>query len=336
MKAVVYHGPGDLKVEDLPIPKPGRGEILIHLRASGVCGSDLGAYRHKTPRRKPPLVLGHECAGEVAEVGPGVSGLRGGVPVIAHPVWGCANCSFCSKGLVQFCPQACVLGIGRPGSFAEYFLAHQSMVVPMPQGMPYRLAAFTEPLACTARASKTADVGNAEHILIIGAGTMGLFLLAWIRSRTQARISVISTNESKLAVAAELGADQIILDSESNEKQVSAMGQFDLIFEAVGVEQTIRQAIQSAATHSKVIIIGTLAASPGLPLMKTVSGEITIRGSYISSMDDFRDALGELSTGQSLIERLNTRVVTLEKTPALFDSLTACQDGYQKGIVISE
>jgi len=336
MKAVVYHGERDLRVEEAAEPAAGAGQVVVRMRATGVCGSDLHAYQHATPRRKPPLVLGHECAGEVAAVGEGVSDLAAGDRVVSHPVWPCGHCDWCLQGLVQFCEEKRVLGIDVPGTFAELFVAHHKMILPIPEGMPYERAALAEPLACAARAGGVADLEGAERVLIIGAGTMGLFVLGWIRARTKAEITVTDLSAQRLKSATLLGADETVVAGDLEDEEGRTVGSFDVVFEAVGVEETIHRAVELARTHATVVVIGTLAGRPGIPLMKTVSSEVTIRGSYVSSLANFRDALGELSRGDAPVARLATQVEPLARTAALFERLSAPEGGYAKGIVVNE
>lgn len=306
------------------------------MRATGVCGSDLHAYQHATPRRTPPVVLGHECAGEVAALGEGVTDVAAGDRVVSHPVWSCGRCDWCLQGLVQFCDEKRILGINVPGTFAELFVAHHKMIFPVPQGVSFERAALAEPLACAARAGALADVANAVRVLIVGAGTMGLFVLGWIRPRTKAQITVTDLSAGRLESAVLLGADETVVAGRLAGERAAAVGPFDVVFEAVGVEETIRGAVELAGTHATVVVLGTLAASPGIPLMKTVSSEVTIRGSYIASLADFCNALAELAGDDAPVARLATQVEPLARTAALFEQLAAPERGYAKGIVVSE
>ena len=335
MKVVVYHGERDLRLEEAADPTPGAGEVVVRMRATGVCGTDVHAYQHATSRRKGPLVLGHECAGEVAALGGGVTDLGVGDRVVSHPVWSCGRCDWCLQGLIQFCDQKRVLGINVPGTFAELFVAHHRMIFPLPEGLSYEHAALAEPLACAVRAGSLADVSGAGRILIVGAGTMGLFVLGWIRARTKARITVTDLNVERLMSASLLGADETVVAEELTDEREAAIGAFDVVFEAVGVAETILRAVELAGKHATVVVLGTLAQTPGIPLMKTVSSEVTIRGSYISGLADFREALAALAGDDPPVARLSRQVEPLARTPGLFERLAAPVGGYAKGIVVN-
>ena len=147
MKAVVYYGPKKFVIEELVKPTAGHGEVVIKPRAVSICGSDLSAYKKATPRRKPPLVMGHEVTGDIVEVGPEVTDIRVGDRVAIQPLQSCDECVYCHEGKPNLCQSKKVLGIDFPGAYAEYFKVSQKLAFKIPNNLSYIHGALAEPLS---------------------------------------------------------------------------------------------------------------------------------------------------------------------------------------------
>ena len=178
MKGIVWHGPEEMSVEEVPEPAVEPGTVVVRPTAAGICGSEIEGYLGRMGNRTPPLVMGHEFAGTVTEVGEGVDNDLLGRLVAVNPLSSDGTCRLCLAGLTNLCPNRSLVGIHSPGGFAEYTLAPAANVYPLPDGVEARTGALAEPLANGVHAARLglAD-GPVEHAVVIGAGTIGLMCL---------------------------------------------------------------------------------------------------------------------------------------------------------------
>ena len=210
MKALVYHGPGDLRFEKVPTPAPQKDEILIATRAMSICGSDVHAYQKDSPRRKPPMIMGHEASGEVVRCGDAVRNVEIGVRVAVLPLLSCRKCKYCVAGKENLCPDRAVLGVEREGAYADYFTVPADLAYRLPDSMDYAQAALVEPLSVAVHAVRMLQNPDVENTAIIGAGVIGLFTLAVLKISGAGNVIVIDIDDHKLDIARQLGADGTI------------------------------------------------------------------------------------------------------------------------------
>ncbi|MDF2839829.1 MAG: theronine dehydrogenase-like Zn-dependent dehydrogenase, partial [Clostridia bacterium] len=217
MKALVYHGPRNVKLEVRQIPTPKKGEVLIKTRAVSICGSDLGAYRlHEVSDRwAPPIVLGHEFAGEIAALGENVTELEIGQRVSANPILYCGKCYYCERGMINLCGNRHSLGtsIGgnaSDGALQEYFTIRQEAVIPLDDRVTFKQGALLEPLAVCYCAAKNGSFGEGERVAVIGAGPIGLMIVKFLKAQGTASIIVSDIVDERLKFATKYGADEII------------------------------------------------------------------------------------------------------------------------------
>ncbi len=181
MKALVYEGPRQLNMQELPRPEIGPEEVLIKVAYSGICGSELGGYLGHNTLRRPPLVMGHEFSGQIAAVGSQVTAdypeLIPGMRVTANPLLYCGRCPACLAGRQNLCRQRQLLGAHRPGSYADFVKTHARMVYPLPDSLSLEQAALAEPLACAIRAVELAACSTLDTVLVIGLGPIGLLVV---------------------------------------------------------------------------------------------------------------------------------------------------------------
>src|SRR5215218_5329450 len=173
MKGIVWHGPEQMSVDQVPEPSVEKGTVMVRPTATGICGSEIEGYLGKMGNRTPPLVMGHEFAGTVTEVGEGVDESLGGRLVAVNPLSSDGTCRLCRAGLTNLCPNRKLVGIHSPGGFAEYTLAPADNVYPLPDGVEARTGALAEPLANGVHAARLAD-DSVGHAVVVGAGTIGL------------------------------------------------------------------------------------------------------------------------------------------------------------------
>src|SRR5580692_5495098 len=207
MKALYYPAWGKLEVRDVPIPTLVDGEVLLCVSNCGICGSELETFRDASIRRMPPLIMGHEFCGQVEEVhGAQVDRLKGR-RVIAHALVHCGECSACLRGDTNLCLRRQVLGMDRPGAFAEYVAVPERVLIPWPEDLPAATAVFTEPLANGINAMRQGPNARKSRVAIIGAGPIGLMCLFAAKQLHQSSVLISDRIPERLNAALSLGAD---------------------------------------------------------------------------------------------------------------------------------
>lgn len=338
MKALIYTKPYCFEYSDFPYPTIGDDEVLIRVRACGICGSDVQGFTGKTGRRIPPLIMGHEAAGIVKDMGKNVSGFEKGDRVCFDSTVYCNRCEPCRKGLYNRCESRQVLGVSTPefrrqGAFAEYVAVPWWIVSKIPENMSFIQAALLEPVSIGTHAANRAPISPNDTVVVIGAGTIGLFILQAARIRGAGRVIVADINEFRLAVAKKLGADKVInpLKSDLREtifKETENKGA-DVTFEAVGYAQTFRDGVSVTKTGGHLVAVGNLEKTAEFNLQELVARELTFTGSYASS-GEFRDCIDLVSSGKINVELLISDVLPLEDGPDAFDRLLKAEENLLK------
>ncbi len=337
MKGAVFHGPGILRVEELPLGRPGPGEALLRTRAVGICGSDVHGYTGQSGRRIPPLVMGHEAVGEIVELGPTQQaheqGIRPGVLAAVNPLWSCGNCSACRAGARHLCLHRKGLGMMTvPGAMAEYFLAPVTNLVPLPQGISAPVGALAEPLAVGLHAWATlARSGRRPpaapfKVAIIGAGMIGVTILAAMPAELQRAVVVCDVRADRLdrvrtfvpGVAVENSGQTGWQDI----RRRYAPDGFDAVFEAVGLGTTAAASIELARPGAIVVWVGNAEPDVTVSMQRVVTAEVTIGGSYAYTPEEFRQSVGRLPT-LSWLPGVVDAVLPLQAAPAAFADLAA-------------
>ncbi len=287
MRACVIHGAEDLRLEDWPEPAPGPGEVLLAVRAGGICGSDLHYFfegRNGDFVVREPLVPGHEVAGEVAAIGPGVSRVAPGDHVAVHPGRACGQCRACKEGRGNLCRNVFFLGSASrfphmQGGFVDFLLVHESQCHPVSPDLPFTIAAFAEPLAVCLHAVSRAGSMLGRTALITGAGPIGLLMLLSLRRAGAARVAVTDVLDPPLALATTLGVDAIFNVAADPDSPRDPEG-YDLAFECSGNPTALASALRLVRPGAIVVQVGTLppAAIP-LPGNLVMAKEIDLRGS---------------------------------------------------------
>lgn len=260
MRAAVLHGPRDVRVEDVAAPSPGVGEALVRVRMVGVCGSDvprvLGDEAHFYP-----LVLGHEIAGEVVGIGPGEDATLLGKRVAVAPLIPCHVCLQCRAGRYAQCPDYSFIGSRRDGGMAELLVAPTRNLTPVADHVSFRDIAFFEPSTVALHGVWLASVQAGEDVVILGAGTIGLFVVQWVKILGAGRVAVVDVNPARLATATALGADATFDardgDVRSELRDWQGGHGFGSTFETAGQNATMALALELAGPHSTVCFIGT-------------------------------------------------------------------------------
>ncbi|HEX4207202.1 MAG TPA: galactitol-1-phosphate 5-dehydrogenase [Ktedonobacteraceae bacterium] len=304
MEALVWLGPRAMEMLPTAVLEPRPGEVLIAVRAAGICGSELSGYLGQNSLRTPPLVMGHEAAGQIVQSTEGTfadgSPARVGARVTFNPLVTCGVCDRCRAGLTNLCRQRQLIGAHRPGAFAPFVTVPAAQCHPLPDDLSDTIASLTEPLACSLRAVKLTQVRPKQSLLILGAGPIGLFALIAARAEGIKRVYVSDLSEPRLAVARQWGASETINVHEHDVLktiQELSPGGVDTVIDAVGANATRAQAVQAVVPGGNVVFIGLHDETSSLATNYLVRQEITIHGSFSYDHSDFKRAFDLLTQG---------------------------------------
>ncbi len=260
MKAAVLYGNEDIRYDDYPTPECGPGMVKVRVRATGICGSDIPRVLHNGAHFYP-IVLGHEFAGDVVEIGEGVTAVAVGDTVSGAPLVPCMQCADCQQGNYALCRHYSFIGSREQGSFADYVVIPERNAIKYDPAIPYAQAAMFEPAAVALHGVMCADYAGGGYVAILGGGTIGMFTAQWARIYGGRKVVVFDLIEERLELARELGADATINTSEPDfmEKAKALTGGrgFDYVFETAGSTVTIKMAFELAANRAHVCCIGT-------------------------------------------------------------------------------
>ncbi|MBO0703042.1 MAG: alcohol dehydrogenase catalytic domain-containing protein [Candidatus Dormibacteraeota bacterium] len=314
MKAAVFHGGRDIRVEVLPDPAPGPGEALIRIGAAGICGSDLHGWRGESPwPRRTPHLDGHELAGEIAAVGPGVHGLEVGARVGIEPehLRGCGRCRWCLAGDSHLCPTRGGRGADGGGhrshGFAEYDVCVSAHIHPLPEGVSIDAASILDCYACAVHAVHRAPVRLQSNVVVIGTGAIGMTVGQVALADGAGRVVMVGTRPGPLEVAVRAGAaSEGVAASEGDPVEAvleRTGGGADLVFETVGGGgPSFEQAIAMARPGGQVCILGVFTTPPALDVRAAYGKELDLRwsNSYArwEGVSEYEIALGLLAGGR--------------------------------------
>jgi L-iditol 2-dehydrogenase len=303
MQAAVFHGANDLRVEEVPRPTAGPGTVVLEVERCGICGTDSHIVRGRFPAPNLPLIIGHEFAGTVVEVGAGVTHVAEGDRATADINVSCGTCWYCRHNQKLFCPYVRQLGVHDAGGMAEYVLAPGANVYRLPDTLPFDHAAFIEPLACAIHGQDRVGVGVAETVLVIGAGPMGLAHTAMSRLRGASRIIVSEPDAQRRDRALRLGADVAVDPLEGGLDDVAELTEGrgpDVVIEAVGASATYAQAIELVRRGGRVLAYGAAPPDASIELrpFDVYAKELTIVGSYAGSYETWPKAIDLIASGR--------------------------------------
>ncbi len=338
MNALLLSEYKHLAVTDVPMPQPGPQDVLVQVAACGICGSDVHGYDGASGRRIPPIVMGHEAAGTIAAVGAEVKGYVVGDRVTFDSTVYCGTCKFCQRGEVNLCDDRQVVGVScgdyrRAGAFAEYVAVPERILYKLPDGLAFADAATLEAVSVALHGVAVAELQGGETALVIGAGMIGLLLLQAARVAGCSKVYVADIDESRLALAKQLGADETFLASEAELvaavlKATGGVG-VDVAFEAVGRTETVNGAIDCVRKGGKVSLVGNIAREVTMPLQKVVTRQIRLQGSC-SSAGEYPQAMELLSSGKIQVGPLITALASLNDGPSWFERLYAREPNLMK------
>ncbi|MFB0535695.1 MAG: zinc-dependent dehydrogenase [Anaerolineae bacterium] len=327
MLAAVYHGPHDIRPEEVPVPQPGPGEAVMRVGATSVCATDLRIFNHghfKIPEGAV-RILGHEVAGEIVAVGEQVTHLTPGMRVAIAPNVGCGVCWECVQGNNNLCPDYDAFGITLDGGFAEYMLitapaVQQGNAVEIPDNLSFEEAALNEPLSCCYNAQQACRLAPGETMVIIGAGPLGLMNLLLARYGGAGQVIVSEVQEARARQAAEFGADLVVDPGEQDLREAVLKATdgrgADVVMVAVGSAALQEQAVELAARRGRVNFFA------GLPTGREGArvnsnwihyGQVTVTGTTGSNYLQYRQTLQMLASGRLSLQSLVTARRSLQE-----------------------
>lgn len=341
MKALVLKAYKEFAIEDVPVPEFGPDEVLIAVKACGICGSDVHGMDGSTGRRRPPIIMGHEAAGVIAKTGSAVTNWKPGDRVTFDSTIYCGECDFCHVGRINLCSNRRVLGVScdeyrQHGAFAEFVAVPARILHRLPDALPFEHAALVEPLSVALHAVRRAPVSPGDAAVVIGCGIIGLMLVQTLRVAGCEQVIAVDVAPERLAVAAQIGATATI-----NSANADALAEIlwltnkrgaDAAFEAVGVTATADLALRCVRKGGAVALVGNVAPKIEFPLQVAVTRELSVFGSCASS-GEYPDCLKLLASREVRAEPLLSAVVPLAEGAAWFDRLYRKEPGLLKVIL---
>jgi 2-desacetyl-2-hydroxyethyl bacteriochlorophyllide A dehydrogenase len=312
MKALVWLGPGHMEVREVEEPRPGAGEVVVRTEAAGICGSEVEGYLGRMSNRTPPLIMGHEYAGVVTQLGEGTDPAWQGRRVAVNPIVGCGRCGYCSAGDRNLCPDRHLLGIGAPGGFAAYSAVPERCLFALPEGLDPRLGALVEPLANGVHVIRRVGA-DARRVVVIGAGTIGLGCLQAALLYGADAVTVVERHPTRRRHALALGAHEAFEDVGSVKPGV------ELVVDAAGSQATRRAAIELLGPAGTASFVGLHSDETSLPWHRIIRGNLRVQGAFGYADRDFQQALDWLAEGRASIPL--SRVRPLTDGPHAFSAL---------------
>ncbi len=341
MKALLLTEYKQMQVTDVEEPEVGDDDVLVQVEACGICGSDIHGYDGSTGRRIPPLVMGHEAAGVVVGTGANVNDLPDGTRVTFDSMVSCGSCEFCGSGHRNLCDHRMVLGVScgeyrRHGAFAERIAVPRRIVYRLPDTLPFDHAALVEAVSVAVHAANVTPIVLGDTAVVVGAGMIGLLALQAVRAAGASRVIAVDINDKRLAVAKDLGADEVLRGDQVDvpaaiAKLTDGRGA-DVAMEVVGATPTVVTAIESVRKGGKVTLVGNVSPTIDLPLQSVVTREISLHGTC-GCNGEYPQCIDLMNRGIIDVSPLITAKISLQDGPQWFDRLHAGDPDQMKVVV---
>ncbi len=341
MKALILSDYKKLDLVDMQKPRPGDDDLLIRVRACGICGSDVHGYDGSTGRRLPPIVMGHEAAGIVEAVGGAVKEFRLGDHVTFDSTVFCGRCFYCRGGLVNLCDHREVIGVStrdfrRMGAFAEYVAVPARIAYSLPENMPSAHAALIEAVSVAVHAVSLTSIALDDTVVVVGAGMIGLLVLQAALLAGAGRVFVIDLDDSRLELARSLGATVTFnsnnCDPASEIKDLTSGRGAAIALECVGISPSVNLAIEVVRKGGMVTLVGNIAPRVEIALQSIVTRQIRVQGSC-ASCGEYPACISLISRGAICVEPLLSAVASLDEGAEWFRRLYAREPGLLKVVL---
>jgi L-iditol 2-dehydrogenase len=341
MKALVLSAYNHLAIEEVPVPHPADDELLVRVKACGICGSDVHGFDGSTGRRIPPIVMGHEAAGIVEAVGSRVTEFRTGDRVTFDSTVYCGECFYCRRGQVNLCDRREVIGVSTPlfcrmGAFAEYVTVPARIGYALPETMPFAHAALIEAASVAVHGASLTPIEHGDTAVVVGAGMIGLLTLQAVREAGAERVFVVDVDGTRLELARSLGATQTFNSKSQDvvaeiQKRTEGRGA-DVALECVGITDAIALAVESVRKGGAVTLVGNVAPKIELALQSVVSRQIRLQGSC-ASCGEYPECIAMMADGRIQVAPLVSAVAPLEEGVRWFQRLYDREPGLLKVVL---
>jgi len=343
MKTLFYPAWDTLEIAEQPMPAPSDGEVLLKVSACGICGSELEAFRHHSPRRTPPLIMGHEFCGQVAEIvgAPSETAEKRvavGDRVVCNALVPCGRCVRCERGDPHLCARRQIFGMHRPGALAEYVNVPLHALIPWPEGMPAEHAALAEPLGNGVHVVNLVSDLHPRTVLVIGAGPIGLLAQQAFQALLGATTYAADLSDARLAVARRVGADRVFNPRTTDLVQavhdLTEGEGVDVVVDAVGAGITKKQAVQAVRPGGAVVWIGLHEnALDGFNTYDVTLPERRVFGSYGARLCEMQTALDLMATGKVDVDGW-VQVFPLDRGVEAFRRMLAAEGSDIKAVIV--
>ena len=344
MKALVLEEYNKLVFKEVPVPSIGEKDVLVKVKACGICGSDVHGMDGSSGRRHTPLIMGHEASGVIADAGSGVVDFAVGDRVTVDSTIYCGHCFYCRKGLINLCDNRRVLGVSpkeykQHGAFAEYVAVPEHILYRLPEAISFEQAAMVEPVSIAFHAVNLTPVSLNDSAVVIGVGMVGLFVVQALRAAGCGTIIAVDLEQNKLDLAKKLGADHgLLADTVDVAQEVIKLTEnrgATLAIEVVGNTAAVNTAIGSLRKGGALTIVGNIAATVDFPLQEVVTRQIHINGSC-SSCGEYPACLDLIARGVIKVDEILSAVAPLSEGVSWFKRLYDQEPGLMKVILTPE
>ncbi|WP_336339462.1 zinc-dependent alcohol dehydrogenase [Haloarcula brevis] len=333
MKAIVQTGPRAVEVQERKQPEPGPDEILVEVHSAGLCGSDAGAYSYEGGYEWIPVprIMGHEYSGRVAEVGDDVETFEVGQKVVEEPIHDCGHCFQCKNGQENVCQNFSITGMHGDGAYANYTLVEERHLHAVPEGVPLREAAITEPTSIATRAVlDQSRLTSGDNVLVEGPGPIGV-LTAIVADSVGANVVVSGLEKDatyRLPLLEEQGIDTVNVQSRDleavREERTDGLG-FDLVFDTTGHHTGVEEAVDYVRKGGQIVVVGIPGEESDIFLPPVVRGEVDINTSYGSKWRNFEQALRLMESGGIDIDAILDTSYSIDEAGAAFEAFLASE-----------
>lgn len=324
MKAAAFKKQNQMHVIDASRPQAGAGQVVLKVHNCGICGSDLHAVQFGMGLM-PDTIMGHEFAGEICEIGPGVSAYKLGDRVTSLPYISCGECEPCARGDGMHCARIIGLGLGQlPGAYAEYVLCGERSLLRLPDNVSSREGALVEPLSVGLHGVNRAALKPGAGCVVMGAGPIGLSTLLWCKAKGAGAVVVSELAPGRAELAMKLGADEVVNPTKhSPAERVQALTGRppEVVFECIGVKSTLDSAITMVGTQGRVVVVGVCVEPDTISPLACVMKEVGIEFVLGYTKPEFQETIDALASGKINAKPMITDVVTVDDVPAMFDAL---------------
>ncbi|MCV6576634.1 MAG: alcohol dehydrogenase catalytic domain-containing protein [Cohaesibacter sp.] len=340
MKAAILMEPGHFEVREVPKPHCGPDEVLIKVERVGICGTDVHIFHGNYAADKLPLIPGHELVGTIEQLGETVQHLDVGSRVVVDINVGCGQCYYCRRNEILNCAEVNQLGISCDGAFAEYLAVPARLVIPVSEHVPVEVAALCEPVACVVRATRKANIGFGQSVVVLGGGPIGNLHVQMLRLVGAAPIVVAEPNEMRAQLALDAGADVVVSDSDQLKETVLSMTDgrgADVVIESVGLPALYEKALDLIRPGGHISAFGITGPDDALSMsiLDMILKENSIKGSVAGMGEDMHDALTLLSHNRFKTDAFASKAYKLEDIQAAFEGLADHIDVLKTSITVS-